>query len=92
MNMNFNFDTNEVLLIIGAYGIIQVLAQDLGIKTGKKQRDLMQSMPVQIVLLFSGAYTIVNSYRDAAIATIIYYYLKYVYSNGETSAVCFEDV
>jgi len=92
MNFNLDFKANEILLIIGAYGIIQVLAQDLGIKTGKKQRDLMHTMPIQIVILFSGAYTIVNSYRDAAIATILYYFLKYIYSSGETSAVCFEDV
>ena len=91
-DLDFDFDTNKVLMIIATYGMVQVLAQDLGIKTGKKQRDLMQSMPIQMVLLFSGAYSMVNNYRDAAIVTIIYYFLKYIYSNGETSAVCFEDV
>jgi hypothetical protein len=91
-NLNFDFSNKSFLLIVGAYGIVQVLAQDLGIKTGKKQRDLMQSLPVQIVLLYSGAYTVTDNYTNAAIATGLYFILKYVYSGGKTSAVCFEDV
>ena len=63
---------NDVLMILGAYGIIQVLAQDLGIKTGKKQRDLIQTMPVQLALLYAGGYAVTNNHRQAAIATGIY--------------------
>ena len=86
-------ENNErIVLVLAAYGIVQVLAQDLGIKTGKKQRDLIQSLPVQIALLFAGAYTVTNDTNLAAITTAIYYGLKYVYSEGETSTVCFEDV
>ena len=83
---------NRFLNIIGAYGIVQVLAQDLGIKTGKKQRDLVQNKFVQIIILYAGAYIVTNKYRDAAIATFIYFFLIHGYSNNETSAVCFEDV
>jgi len=82
----------KIIMILAAYGIVQVLAQDLGIKTGKKQRDLIQSMPVQIALLFSGAYTVTEDIENALITVGIYYFLKYVYSGGETSEVCFEDV
>jgi len=82
----------KVLMILATYGIVQILAQDLGIKTGKKQRDLVQSMPVQIVLLFAGAYSVTEDVENALITTGIYYFLKYVYSGGETSEVCFEDV
>ena len=49
-------------------------------------------MPVQIALLFSGAYTVTNDVSLAVITTAIYYFLKYVYSDGKLSAVCFEDV
>ena len=87
-----NPNTKKIILVLAAYGIVQVLAQDLGIKTGKKQRDLVQSMPVQIALLYSGAYTVTEDHQLAMITTAIYYVLKYVYSGGETSAVCFEDV
>ena len=86
-------ENNErIVLVLAAYGIVQVLAQDLGIKTGKKQRDLVQKMPVQIALLFAGAYTVTDNVELAVYTTAIYYGLKYGYSKGETSAVCFEDV
>jgi len=87
-----NITTDDVLKIGAAYGILQILAQDLGIKTGKKQRDLIQSMPVQIFLMYCGSYATTGDHKTAMIATVLYYVLKYIYSNGETSAVCFEDV
>lgn len=87
-----NFSVDDVLKIGAAYGILQILAQDLGIKTGKKQRDLIQTMPVQIFLMYSGAYAATNDHKLAIIVTAAYYILKYVYSGGETSNVCFEEV
>ena len=90
--MNLNLSLDDVLKIGAAYGILQVLAQDLGIKTGKKQRDLVQSKFVQIFLMYSGGYAVTGDHKTAFISTILYYFLKYVYSNGETSPVCFEDV
>ena len=82
----------RILKVLGAYGIVQILAQDLGIKTGKKQRDLIQKLPVQVALLYAGAYLTVEDSELAAITTGLYFFLKYVYSNGETSNVCFEEV
>lgn len=81
----------QAMKLLGAYGIVQVLAQDLGIKTGKEQRDLVQSIPVQAALLYSGAYLVTEDHSLALIATVAYYLLKYVYST-ETSEVCFEEV
>ena len=75
-NLHFDFSNKSMLLILGAYGIVQVLAQDLGIKTGKRQRELVQSMPVQIILLFAGAYTVTENYTNALIATSLYYLFK----------------
>ena len=95
MNQLFDFEnmtSNNVLNIIGAYGIVQVLAQDLGIKTGEKQRDLIQNKYVQMIMLYAGAYLVTSNHRDAFITTFIYYFLKYGYSNNITSPVCFEDV
>ena len=87
-----NIELNTVLSILGTYGIVQVLAQDLGIKTGKKQRDLVQKPIVQIILLYSAAYITTTDHTHAIIVTTLYYYLKYIYSNNETSPVCFEDI
>lgn len=85
-------NSEKLVLVLAAYGIVQILAQDLGIKTGKKQRDLIQKIPVQASLLFAGAYTVTNDTNLAIISVGLYYGLKYYYSNGITSEVCFEDV
>lgn len=83
---------NNILKIIGGYGIVQVLAQDLGIKTGKRQRDLVQGEYVQIIILYSGAYITTGDHILSFITILIYYILKYYYSNGQVSEVCFENV
>lgn len=85
-------NTHKILLFFASYGIVQVLAQDLGIKTGKKQRDLVRFMPVQIILLYSVAYAVSNDLLLSFLSTLLYYYLKYIYSQNKTSIVCFEDV
>lgn len=60
---------------------------------GRKQRDLIQSMPIQMLILYAGAYTASGGdHKTAMMATSLYYFLKYILSNGRTSAVCFEDV
>lgn len=81
--------------IFAGYGIIQVLAQDLGIKTGKKQRDLIQnSIVIQFLLFFSVAVSIMpdNNELEALLGVSLYFFLKYYYSEGETSRVCFEQI
>lgn len=90
--MSLTGGQEQIVRILAAYGIVQVLAQDLGIKTGKKQRDLIQSMPVQIVLFLAAAYFVTQDVNSSLVTVAIYYALKYIYSGGETSPVCFEDV
>ena len=81
-----------VLRVIGSYGIIQVLAQDLGIKTGTLQRDIIQNPLIQFIILFAAGFSITSNRNEAFIGTLVYYILKYPISRGKTSAVCFEDV
>ena len=81
-----------IFSLLASYGIVQVLAQDLGIKTGKKQRDLVQKQPIQFLILYSGAFVVCDDYKLALIATLLYYFLKNIYSKGETSPICFEEV
>lgn len=82
----------SITKVIAAYGIVQVVAQDLGIKTGKKQRDFVQKIPIQAIIFFSTAYTVTNEVYLSLITVAIYLYLKYMYSGGKTSKVCFEEV
>ena len=92
LSLKLNENNEKIILIIAAYSFTQILAEDLGIKTGKKQRDLIRSYPLQIIILFAGAYTVTNDINLTAITIAIYYGLKYIYSEGETFNICFEEV
>lgn len=76
--------SKRFVTIFAAYGIVHTFAQDLGIKPGKKQNELVHSMPFQVLILFSGAFSVTDNFTLALYATIIFYYLKYVYSKGIT--------
>ena len=92
MNVFVGNQFNNVLLVLAAYGVLQVLAQDLGVKTGKKQRDLIQKPIILMFLLYGCAFSVTQDHTLSVITMVLYYFLKYIYSGGITSAVCFEDV
>ena len=83
---------NYVLRVAGGYGIVQVLAQDLGLKTGALQRDLVQQEGVQFLLLWGGAFAVTGHRSEGLVAALLYFVLKHHVSAGETSGVCFEGV
>ena len=87
-----NKKLNYLLRLIGSYGIIQVLAQDIGVKTGLKQRNIVQTKLFQFILYFCTAYTISNNRSEALVGSLLYFILKYGISNNELSNICFEDV
>ncbi len=87
-----NKTLNYALRILGAYGIVQVLGQDLGIKTGANQRNIIQQPILQLLLLWGGAYSLTGARSEGFMAVLLYFSLKFKVSNGKTSAVCFEDV
>ena len=81
-----------MLRVAGGYGIVQVLAQDLGLKTGAVQRDVVQAEGVQFLLLWGGAFAVTGHRSEGLVAALLYFVLKHHVSAGETSAVCFEGV
>ena len=83
---------NYILKILGAYGIIQILAQDIGLKTGYVQRELVQSKIVQFFLFSGTAFALTNDISQSVMGTLIYFILKYSVSNNQTSTVCFERI
>ena len=87
-----NDTTNYVLRIIGALGIIQVLAQDIGVKTGIFQRNFVQLPLMQFLLYFGTAFAITNNRSEAMVGSFLYFILKYGASSNKTSRVCFEEV
>ena len=58
--------------VLSTYYVIQVLAQDLGIQSGKKQTELLHFLPLQILILFSSAYEILSNVTLAIIVTVMY--------------------
>jgi len=83
---------NYVLRVAGGYGIVQVLAQDLGLQSGINQRNLIQHPVVLFFLLWGGAYALTGKRSEGMISALLYFVLLYNVSDGETSNVCFEDV
>ncbi len=88
----YNRQINYILRVIGAYGIIQVLAQDLGIRTGKTQSDFVKTPIVQWLAYFGTAFCLTNNRSEAMVGATLYFILKYLISDGVVTAVCFEDV
>ena len=74
-------DIPQILRVLATYVTIQTVAQDLGIETGKSQSDLIKSPVVQAVLLYATAYTAIKNYYIALVVVMIYYSLKYIYSD-----------
>jgi len=74
-------DQKKVILLLATYGIVQVLAQDLGIPSGDKQVKLIQTQPVEAAILYAGGYTVSEDHNIALMALVAYYFLKYIYSN-----------
>ena len=70
----------KVILLLATYGIVQVLAQDLGIPSGDKQVKLIQTQPVEAAILYAGGYTVSEDHNicrtvhslQEAVFTIIY--------------------
>ena len=72
---------NYLLKIAGAYGLIQIFAQDLGLQTGNLQIRITHQPIVQFILLFSTGYSLTNDRSESFIATMLYFYLRNILSN-----------
>ena len=80
---------NTMLRIFGSYVIIQVAAQELGVKTGTVQSDFIKLSFMQAILYVGCAYAITQDRSEAFLAALIYFQLKYFGSNV-TKDVCFD--
>jgi hypothetical protein len=80
---------NTLLRLFGGYCIIQVAAQDLGVKTGTVQSDFIKLSFMQVILYVGCAYAITQDRSEAFLAALIYFQLKYFGSNA-TKDVCFD--
>ena len=80
---------NTMLRLFGSYVIIQVAAQDLGVKTGTIQSDFIKLSFMQVILYIGCAFAITQDRSEAFLAALVYFQLKYFGSNV-TKDVCFD--
>ena len=81
---------DTILRLFGGYCIIQVAAQDVGVKTGAIQADFVKQ-PLLQFLMFSGiAFSLTQNRSMSIIAALTYFQLKFFGSFGKTKDVCFE--
>lgn len=75
---------NTILRLLGAYGIIQVFAQDIGVKTGDNQAVILRYPFIQFIIYFATAYSISDDRSESLIAATAYFIIKYNVSNNVT--------
>ena len=79
----------NILKIIGAYGIVVVFAQDVGIKTGCRQAKLVHNPYMQTLLLTAVAYSVTDDFYQSLSGALVYFVLKFVVSKKTVNDVCF---
>ena len=85
-----NKTINSFLKVIGGYCLIQVAAQDIGMKTGIIQSDFVKQ-PIFQFLMYSGvAFALTQDRSMAIIASLLYFQMKFFISRGITKDVCFD--
>jgi hypothetical protein len=71
--IEYNRYINQVLFILGSYGIIQVLAQDMGKPTGIDQRDVVQISTIFAFICVGQAYSLTENRSQSIIAMFLYF-------------------
>ena len=84
VNSEYNDNINAVLKMLGSYGIIQVFAQDTGIKTAILQNDIVTSHILFTIISIGMAYALTTNRSQSILALILYYHLKYVIADNVT--------
>jgi len=77
------------LRILGAYGIIVVFAQDVGVRTGCKQAIYTQHPIVQFFIFTAVAFSVSDDLFQSIMGTLFYFFLKYLVSKGRVNDACF---
>ena len=77
---------NYILKIFGGYGLIQVFAQDIGIRTGNFQMALTHYPISKLFLLFSSGYSLTGDRSESLVATLLYFYLRNILSTELVTA------
>jgi len=85
-----NHTLNSLLKLMGGYCLIQVAAQDVGLKTGEIQGEIVKLLALQLFMYIGVAYALTQDRSMAIIAALLYFQMKFFVSEGITKDVCFE--
>lgn len=85
-----NKTLNSFLKVMGGYCLIQVAAQDIGIKTGTIQSEFAKQPILQFLMYVGVAYALTQDRSMAIIACLLYFQMKFFISRGITKDVCFD--
>jgi len=85
-----NEHLNYSLRILGIYGVVQVLSQDFGIKTGRQQSVFTKNEFVHFFIMFGAGFALSGQRSESFIAALIYVFLRNLISDNKTLDVCFE--
>lgn len=85
-----NKTLNSFLKVIGGYCLIQVAAQDVGLKTGVTQSDIVKSPIFQFFMYTGVGYALTQDRSMAIVASLLYFQMKFFISRGITKDVCFD--
>lgn len=81
---------NSILKLFGAYCLIQVAAQDFGIKTGEVQGEFFKIPALQFLIYTGVSFALTQNRSVAMNAALLYFQMKYFVSENITKDVCFE--
>jgi len=84
-----NKQLNNILRLFGAYVIIQVAAQDLGVKSGDVQSDTTKLPILEYFLYVGAAYALTQDRSQALLAGLMYFQLKF-FASSKVKDVCFD--
>lgn len=82
---------NYTLKLIGIYGIVQVLSQDMGIKSGKLQAEITRTPFVHFIMMWGAGFALSGQRSESFIGALLYVFLRNLLSNKETVPSCFEE-
>lgn len=83
---------NYILRILGIYGVIQVLSQDFGIKTGLLQNQFTKIPVIHFLCMFGGGFALTGQRSESFLGALLYFFLRRLVSNNKTTQACFEEV
>tara|TARA_Y100000992_G_scaffold297576_1_gene261372 strand:+ start:64 stop:375 length:312 start_codon:yes stop_codon:yes gene_type:complete len=74
----------DILLVLTAYSVIQILALDLGINVPQHQKDLLIKNKIfHPILLYATAFTTTNNHRLSLITTCIYFIISFYFISDD---------